>query len=100
MKTSLFGTFLIIMFCLSGCSSKDSEIKIERVEVPVYSCPIIDIPERPILALERISKASKDAEVMKAYGRTVDQLLNYSDVLIGVIKKQNELSDEKYSKEH
>ena len=84
MKKLLF----LLSFLLLGCTSKP---KIEIVHVPVSHPIVLEIPERPDLAIQKITEKSQNSDVIKAYGRTVDQLIIYSNILIRIIEKNNEL---------
>lgn len=79
---------IFIPFILLGCTSKP---KIELVHVPVYHQVKLELPSKPNLAIENITNKSQDLDVLKAYGRSIDQLINYSNTLVDIILKNNEL---------
>ena len=86
---------LIFLFqiVLLGCIQCTQKPEVQVVKVPVYSCPVVEIPEKPNLALNEINEKSQDSFVLKSYGRSIDQLINYQNSLISIIQKQNELSE-------
>nr|DAP65265.1 MAG TPA: outer membrane protein assembly factor [Caudoviricetes sp.] len=67
-----------IILGLSGCAT---QTKIQKVEVPVYSCPSPILPTKPDLSIYKINEKTTDQEVLRLYGHTVDQLLIYTDSL-------------------
>ena len=87
--------FIFCLAILTGCTQKP---EIQVVKVPVYSCPMVDIPKKPKLDLEKITNDSSDVIVLKSYGRSIDQLINFQNNLLDILKKQNELSE--HSKLH
>lgn len=74
---------LLIIFTVFGlvACSAPSKPKIEKVEVPVYSCPTPILPSKPELAIYQIDEKTTDQDVLRYYGHTVDQLLIYTDSL-------------------
>lgn len=69
---------IFIILSLSGCATKT---KIQKVEVPIYSCPSPILPQKPDLSIYKINEKTTDQEVLRMYGHTVDQLLIYTDSL-------------------
>lgn len=78
---------LVLVSCiilgLTGCATKT---KIQKVEVPVYSCPSPILPQKPELSIYKINEKTTDQEVLRLYGHTVDQLLIYTDSLYEQLK--------------
>ena len=84
---------LLFQIVLLGCIQCTQKPEVQAVNVPVYSCHIVEIPEKPNLALNDINEKSQDSFVLKSYGRSIDQLINYQNSLTSIIQKQNELSE-------
>lgn len=82
---------LISLFTLTACNSIQGS-KIEKVEVPIFSCPRPDIPNKPDLEIDKITRTSTDSEVLKAYGETIDQLELYSESLLRELEGYNSIA--------
>lgn len=75
---------IIFTILLVGCTTK-----LERVEVPVYSCPKPDIPEKQVLPVDKITDTTSDMEVLKAYGQSIDMLRLENESLRTILKSYN-----------
>lgn len=71
---------------LIGCVNQPQK---KVVEVPIYSCPKPIIPSYPDLAIYQITTKSNDSEVLKAYGKSLDQLLLHVDSLTKQLNQYN-----------
>lgn len=51
------------------------------VEVPVLYCPEPPNIARPKLAIQSLTKSSSQAEVLSAYGKSLEQTIDYTNTL-------------------
>lgn len=85
---------VLIALLLSGCFCKKEtirpplpEVEIQRVEVPVFKCPInhndINVPDRPVMITQSLSIDEKHdiGLVAQAYKVDIVQLMKYAQEL-------------------
>lgn len=84
MKTLL----ICLSFLIMGCSSKLP--KVEKVEVPVWSCPKPVIPAKPDLEIYHLSETSTTKDTLRAYGRSLDLLLIENESLRHQLQQYNQ----------
>lgn len=104
---------MLAALAITGCVSKtvhEAEVQQLKVELekvktqtvvvskPVIYCPAPKIPTKPKLAIQSISPQSQNADVLRAYGQSVEQLINYSNSLRRNLKAYEGL-DKRLSKE-
>ena len=82
-----------VIFLIAACASKSPtpdptsifEVEKRVVQVPVLYCPEPPKLSRPTLAIESLSKDSNQAEILRSYGQSLDQTIDYSKSLERVI---------------
>nr|DAF17640.1 MAG TPA: TRAF PROTEIN, TRAO PROTEIN, TRAN ADHESION, BACTERIAL SECRETION.5A [Caudoviricetes sp.] len=104
---------ILATLAMTGCVSKavhEAEVKqltveLEKVKTqtvivnkPVIYCPAPKIPAKPKLAIQSISPQSPNSDVLRAYGQSVEQLINYSNTLRRNLKSYEGL-DKRVNKE-
>ena len=86
MKSIIIACFLFTLFFFStGCATTS-----QKVYLPVYKQPNIDLPQKPVLAISTIKKTDKCQEVMKKYVVSLNQACAYAkqeEILLLSIKK-------------
>ena len=84
-KIKTWFCIILVVFCLSGCGIKETNIKYVEtpvyVEVPIMQKPQIKPIKRPILEVTKLTDESSASEVAGAYYNSLQQMISYSKLL-------------------
>lgn len=92
-----YTVYAILAVCtvLIGCANQPTVLtktEYQKEYVKVYQCPAPSIPEVPYLPIYDITNKSSPDDVSKAYGKSVDILLNENSLLRDNLSSYNKLS--------
>lgn len=84
-KIKTWFCIILVVFCLSGCGIKETNIKYVEtpvyVEVPIMQKPQIKPIQHPILEVTKLTDESLASEVAGAYYNSLQQMISYSKLL-------------------
>lgn len=74
---------VLMLIVLQGCAALEPRVHVQEVKIPVYSCPEPEPIGRPYLFFRTLSDLDKQdpGKVAQAYYITIEQLLEYSNML-------------------
>jgi len=79
---------VLISLTLSACSSLSANKPKEQI---IMHCPSPQLPEKPKLEIEKLNAKASEGEVLRAYGVSLEQTINYSNTLENIINNYKNL---------
>lgn len=90
MKRILTLTLLSTLYGCGGEQNVVKEVEIQKVEVPVAVCSIIERPIRPELNISKMTEKTSDENMVKSLMADMNTLVWYSKSLEYIIDNTNE----------